>query len=72
MTESSVRKLAAKRGYLLRKSRRAISVDNHGSYMVIEASRNLIVLGSRFDATLDEIEEWLRAGDPLAASTTKL
>jgi hypothetical protein len=33
--------------------------DNFGEYMLIDAARNLIVLGQRFDATLDDIEAFL-------------
>jgi hypothetical protein len=29
--------------------------------MLVEADRNLCVLGERYDATLEEIERWLEA-----------
>ena len=50
--------LALRRGYVLRKSRarRYWTVGNQGRFMVIEARRNLVVLGERFDACLDDIE----------------
>jgi hypothetical protein len=35
------------------------NLDNHGRYMLIENDRNFIVLGDRYDATLEDIEEWL-------------
>lgn len=61
-TESSIRRKAARRGYVVRKSRAwkcAPRSDNHGDYMLIEASRNRIVLGKRFDATLDDnLHDW--------------
>ena len=33
--------------------------NNLGKYMLIDAARNLTVLGQRFDATLDDIEAFL-------------
>lgn len=57
--ERRLRARAARRGYVLKKSRRAISIDNHGDFMVVDADRNAIVLGSRFDATLDDIHTFL-------------
>jgi hypothetical protein len=33
--------------------------NNLGEYMLLDAARNLIVLGQRFDATLDDIEAFL-------------
>ncbi len=58
--EAKLRRLAKRRGYLIRKDRaRSINGDHFGDYMVVDADRNFIVLGSRFDATLDDIEEWL-------------
>jgi hypothetical protein len=36
--ENRVRNLAKRHGYIIRKSRAGISIDNHGEYMLIEAS----------------------------------
>ena len=42
------------------KSRRYVDGwDNQGAYMLFDARQNLVVLGPRYDAALDEIEEWL-------------
>lgn len=59
MTESALRKFANKEGYAIRKSRRQLSIDNHGQYMLVEVQRNICVLGPRFDADLDQIAEFL-------------
>lgn len=59
--EDRVRRLARRHGYRLHKSRQwkdVPNLDNFGEYMLIDADRNGIVLGSRFDATLEEIEEF--------------
>ena len=60
-SESRLRKLAARHGYSIRKSRKAISADNLGDYMLVDARWNFVVAGGRFDASLDEIGELLRA-----------
>jgi hypothetical protein len=60
--ESRVRSLARRRGYVVRKSRQwknVPNVDNCGAYRLIDTEINGIVLGSRYDATLDDIEQWL-------------
>jgi hypothetical protein len=57
--EGHVRRLARKHGYQVCKSRdRSIHFDNHGDYMLLE--NNAVVLGGKYDATLGQIEEWLR------------
>ena len=60
--ESRVRSLAHRHGYKVRKSRQWKNVpnlDNFGDYQLIDTEINGVVLGSRYDATLDLIEEWL-------------
>ena len=61
--ESRVRSKAARAGYRVCKSRQWKHVphlDNFGEYMLVEAANNLVVLGQRYDATLDDIEEYLK------------
>ena len=60
VSESRVRSLAARRGFRVEKSRRAISLNNLGDYRLIELYTNSIVLGERYEATLEEVEAWLR------------
>jgi hypothetical protein len=60
--ECRVRRKAARAGYRVVKSRQWKYVphsNNLGEYMLLDAARNLIVLGQRFDATLDDIEAFL-------------
>ncbi len=57
--ENNIRRLARRSGYVIRKSREWKHVphsNNYGQYMVIEAYRNIVALGERFDASLDDIE----------------
>ena len=66
--ENGIRRLARRYGYAVRKSRGRKYVphaDNFGEFMLVEANRNLVVLGERFDASLDDIEFFL--GPPKAA-----
>ncbi len=58
--ENRVRQLALRRGYRISKSRRQPSLDNFGAFMLVEHPRNIVVLGSRFDASLQEIATYLR------------
>jgi hypothetical protein len=55
-----VRQRAARRGYIVRKSRRGWPLDNEGEFMLVEASSNIPALGFRYDASLDEITEYLK------------
>lgn len=60
MNETAVRARARARGYFIHKSRdRSIHSNNHGEYMLVEADRNIVILGERFNASLDEISEHL-------------
>jgi hypothetical protein len=59
-TESTLRVRARKLGYAIRKSRsRSIHEDNLGKYALVRESNNEVVLGERFDATLEDIAEYL-------------
>ena len=54
--DSCARRVAKKAGLVARKSRwRKGSIDNFGDFMLIEPFTNVAVLGSRFDATADEV-----------------
>jgi len=59
--ENAVRRACARAGFQLRKSRRRVSANNFGEYMVINIFTNGVVLGERFDATLEEVEILLRS-----------
>ena len=58
--ENRVRRKAARHSYRVAKSRCHFAhMDNLGEFMLIDNNRNAIVLGQRYDSTLDEIEDWL-------------
>jgi hypothetical protein len=59
MSENALRKFANRQGYMIKKSRRQLGINNQGQYMLVEIQRNLCTLGPRFDADLDEIAEFL-------------
>ena len=60
-SESGLRRLARREGYMVRKSRsRTIHADNHGEYMLVDVGQNIPALGFRFDASLEEIADWLQ------------
>ena len=62
LTESRVRRLARREGYMVRKSRsRTIHADNHGEYMLVDIGMNIPALGARYDASLEEIADWLQS-----------
>jgi hypothetical protein len=61
--ENRVRKLAASRGYRVEVSREPLQRDNEGRFRLIESDRNMVVLGERFDASLDDIEAYLTKED---------
>ena len=49
-----------KAGYSLRKSRKQISIDNLGDYMIVDVFTNCVVSGSRHDMTLDDVTNWIQ------------
>ena len=57
--ESTLRVRARKLGYAIRKSRSSVHENNFGQYALVKESNNEVVLGERFDATLEEIAEYL-------------
>lgn len=57
--ESALRARARRLGYSIHKSRsRSIHEDNLGKYALVKDD-NYVVLGERFDASLEEIAEYL-------------
>ena len=57
--ESVLRARARKLGYSIHKSRlRSINEDNLGKYALVKDDNKSVVLGERFDASLEEIEEY--------------
>jgi hypothetical protein len=57
-----VRRLAVQYGYRVCKSRQRNNVpnlDNFGDYKLVDAADNYPVLGFKYDATLDQIRQWI-------------
>lgn len=57
--EQGLRRALNKAGYSLHKSRSRISIDNLGRYMITLTENNAVVAGSRYELTLDDVQEWL-------------
>ncbi len=58
--ENRVRRWAARLGYGLHKDRsRMWGINHQGEYMLYDRDTNGLVVGSNFDADLDEVEQWL-------------
>lgn len=57
--ESRIRTQLQRYGYELRKSRGPISPNDLGGYMVVKTDSNAVVLGNRYNATLEDIIEWI-------------
>jgi hypothetical protein len=57
--ESRARRAARRIGLVARKSRwRASSCDNRGQFMLIEPRHNIVVSGSRFDMSAQEVIDY--------------
>lgn len=57
--EQQLHRALRKEGYSLRKSRKAVSIDNLGGYMIVNSYRNVVVAGSRYELSLDDVADWL-------------
>jgi hypothetical protein len=58
--ENRLRRWAGRLGYALHKDRaRSWGVDHRGRYMVVLPSENCIVIGERYDQSLDDVEAFL-------------
>lgn len=68
MNESSIRSRAMTQGFRICKSRkRSTDMDNYGNYMLVQIWNNTVVLGDKFDATLEQIAEFLEDESEVAA-----
>lgn len=55
--EARARRQLARQGSILQKSRsRSWSIDNQGGYMIVNANRNFVEAGERFDLALEDVE----------------
>jgi hypothetical protein len=59
--EDRLRRQANRQGLALSKSRAILPyLDNRGDWMIVDPYRNTIVLGEKWDLTLDDVEEFLK------------
>jgi len=56
--EQQLRRALNKHGYSLRRSRKPISIDNMGEYMIVDIFSNSVAAGSRFDLSLSDVADW--------------
>ncbi|WP_019342820.1 hypothetical protein [Stutzerimonas stutzeri] len=57
--EAKARRVAAKHGYsAIKSSKRTLSVDNGGGFMLVETATNRIDAGARFDLSAAEVIEY--------------
>ena len=57
--EQKLRRALNKCGYSLHKSRKRISLDNFGGYMIVDQHINCVVAGSRFDLSAENVQDFL-------------
>lgn len=57
--ENKYRRMLKEQGYSLRKSNKPINPDNLGGYMIVDIYDNCVVLGSRYELTLDDVRDFL-------------
>ncbi len=58
--ERQLRRALNKHGYSLHRSRKPISIDNMGEYMIVDIFSNSVAAGSRFDLSLTDVADWFR------------
>jgi hypothetical protein len=67
--EDRVRRFARRQGYALHKDKAAVWSFNHqGGWQIVDAERNWLVVGERFDLSLDDVEQWLSEDQEATAS----
>jgi len=61
LSETKIRRECKKYGMTLKKSRiKNINIDDMGGYMLVDTMGNFVIAGSRFELTLDDVQEWLK------------
>ena len=59
-TEMGLRRKASSQGFALIKSRkRTLDFNNQGGFMIINADRNVVVIGEKFELGLNDVAEYL-------------
>lgn len=57
--ERELRRVLKKAGYALHKSPRVVSPDDFGGYMIISLESNSVAAGSRYELSLEDVQEWV-------------
>ncbi len=55
LTEAALRRLVRRAGYDMRKRGGPICWDNHGEFMLVDVSQNVLIMGPHYDASLEDI-----------------
>ena len=58
---TKARRMAKRHGMLMHKSRARLSIDNLGDFMLVNADRNSVVGGQRYDWTPQDVIDYLNA-----------
>jgi hypothetical protein len=67
--EDRVRRIAKRQGYALHKDKAGVWSFNHqGGWQIVDAERNWLVVGERFELSLDDVEQWLGQDQDATAS----
>ncbi len=56
--EARARRAAGRVGLVVRKSRRQLSINNRGQYLLLDPNNNRVVAGEKFDLTPDQIIDY--------------
>lgn len=57
--ENKLRRALMREGFLLKKARGSLSIDNLGGYQIVNGLNNTIEAGERFDLSLVDVATWL-------------
>jgi hypothetical protein len=70
--EDRVRRIARRQGYALHKDKAGVWSFNHqGGWQIVDAVRNWLVVGERFDLSLDDVEQWLSEDQEATATRAR-
>ncbi|UVM17543.1 hypothetical protein LOY42_04320 [Pseudomonas sp. B21-023] len=59
--EARVRMVAEREGYrAIKSTKRTLSVDNGGGFMLVEATTNRVEAGERFDMSAEQVLEFFK------------
>ena len=70
--EDRVHRIARRQGHALTRTRRESGPSNHqGGWQIVDAERNWLIAGERFDLSLDDVEQWLTEDQEARASRAR-